>query len=412
MQENESRLIIVNVNNQKSIEKEVKKIDLLKKLYIKIIFLISFFYLLCLIMNYSFYYKNFEKLNIEENNLFNINKKLILEIQKEFLLKGRININNYENKLKYIKNNNSDFENIIHIGFTLDPGFILQTMITITSIMATQNKETKIIFHLGVINNFKAEEMLKIYNLRKKINNLTEFNFYYLKGAMKRMKNFHIKGEACPGKFELPELLPDNIEKLLIFDAGDVLVLRDLTELYNYNMEEYWALGPPEPQGIPFISNYNISKYLNIGSILLNIKELKNNHFWDYYSSNRNLKLKGAKDQTLFNILVPDNKKNYFPVRLGGICIFKNDREYDKMTFNDFGIKNWLISDLGNSFPENPKNLYIYTIRLFNSLFIHQFSDKWKSGSGLSIYRNLNKYFIKIAGIWDELCKLEPGYCK
>ena len=82
------------------------------------------------------------------------------------------------------------------------------------------------------------------------------------------------------------------------------------------------------------------------------------------------------------------------------------------MAFNDFGIKNWLISDLGNSFPENPKNIYIYTIHLFNSLFIHQFSDKWNSGSGLSIYRNLNKYFIKIAGIWDELCKLEPGYCK
>ena len=419
MQENESRLIIVNVNNQKSIKKEAKRVDLLKKLYIKIIFFISFFYLLCLIMSYSFYYKNLKKLknsnsnsNLKENNLFN--KKWILQIQKEFLLKGRININDYENKIKFIKNNNSYIENqknIIHIGFTLDPGFILQTMITITSIMATQNKETKIIFHLGVINNFKVEEMLKIYELRTKINNLTEFNFYYLKGAMKKMKNFHPKGEACPGKFELPELLPDNIEKLLIFDAGDVLVLRDLTELYNYNMEGYWAIGPPEPQGIPLNSNYNISKYLNIGSILLNVKELKHNHFWDYYTSNRNLKLKGAKDQALFNILVPDNKKNYFPIRLGGICIFKNDREYDKMIFNDFGIKNWLISNLGNSFPENPKNFYIYAIHHFNSLFIHQFSDKWNSGSGLSIYRNLNKYYIKLAGIWNELCKLEPGYC-
>ena len=185
-------------------------------------------------------------------------------------------------------------------------------MTTIASIMATQKTETKIIFHLGVINNFTAKDMLKIYELRKKINNLTEFNFYYLKGAMKKMKNFHIKGEACPGKFELPELLPDNIDKLLIFDAGDVLVLRDLTELYNYNMGEYWALGPPEPQGIALNSNYNISKYINIGSILLNVKELKNHHFWDYYTSNRYLKLEGAKDQALFNILVPDKKKIIF----------------------------------------------------------------------------------------------------
>ena len=37
-----------------------------------------------------------------------------------------------------------------------------------------------------------------MYQLKNKINNLTEFNFYYLNGAMKKMKNFHFKGEACP----------------------------------------------------------------------------------------------------------------------------------------------------------------------------------------------------------------------
>jgi lipopolysaccharide biosynthesis glycosyltransferase len=54
---------------------------------------------------------------------------------------------------------------------------------------------------------------------------------------MKKMKNFHIKGEACPGKFELPQLLPDNIEKILLFDGGDVIILKDLNKLYNYNMK-------------------------------------------------------------------------------------------------------------------------------------------------------------------------------
>ena len=45
------------------------------------------------------------------------------------------------------------------------------------------------------------------------------------------MKGFHPKGEACPGKFELPMLLNDEIERLIIFDAGDLLVLRDLSEV-------------------------------------------------------------------------------------------------------------------------------------------------------------------------------------
>ena len=46
--------------------------------------------------------------------------------------------------------NSEAFNSVINIGFTLDPGYILQTMLTISSIMATQNKLTKIVFHFGV----------------------------------------------------------------------------------------------------------------------------------------------------------------------------------------------------------------------------------------------------------------------
>ena len=340
-------------------------------------------------------------------------KIFINKIQEKFFINGKVNLNEIENELFSKESSNLEkYNSSINIGFTLDPGYILQTMLTLTNIMSTQYNTTKIIFHLGVINNFSAENMLKIYELRKKINNLTEFNFYYLRGAMEKMKNFHSKGEACPGKFELPELLPDNVDKLLIFDAGDVLVFRDLTELYNYNMEDSWALGTPEPQCITLVSNdYNITKYLNIGSVLLNVKELKKNNFWDIYTKNRNLKLLGAPDQTLFNILTPDNKKKYFPFRFGGICPFKNDNDFDKLIVNDMGIINWLTSELGNLMPENKKNQINYVVQLFNPVFIHQFSDKWKNGSGLSIYRNLVKYYIHLAGIWNELCKLEQGYC-
>ena len=177
--------------------------------------------------------------------------------------------------------------------------------------MTTQKNTTKIRFHFGVTNNFTSKHMIKMYQLRNRINNLTEFNFYYLKGAMQKMKNFHSKGEACPGKFELPELLPNDVNRLIIFDAGDVLILRDLTEFYNYNMDKYWALGPPEPHCIfAIIKRTNITKYLNIGSILLNVNEFKKNKFWNLYTKNRNMTLFGQPDQTLFNIILPDDKKN------------------------------------------------------------------------------------------------------
>ena len=278
--------------------------------------------------------------------------------------------------------------------------------------MATQDKATKIIFHFGVVKNFTSYHMIKIYGLRKKINNLTEFNFYYLKEAMEKMNNFHPSGEACPGKFELPQLLPNNVQKLLLFDAGDILIFRDLSELYNYEMKEFWVLGTPEPSQIKYNKEYNITKYLNIGSLLFNVNELKKNNFWEIYTKNRYLNLHGQPDQGLFNIICPDNKKDYFPFRFGGLTPFTSDKDSDELKYSNYGMKEWLESDFSKSFPENPGSEERIAVQLYNPLFIHQWSGKWHDGNGLSIFRHLSKYFIKLAGIWDELCYLKPGYCK
>jgi hypothetical protein len=381
-------------------------------------FLITF---ICTIYIFIFIFEKNFALNI---NSYLFKKKLKAEITKIFNKTGKININEIENNLLDNRNNKNvkfnsfhrkcrNVKNIINVGFTLDPEYILETMLTVTSIMKTQNNTTEIVFHFGVTNNFTADNMLKMYELKRKINNLTEFNFYYLKGAIKKMQNFHIKGVACPGKFELPELLPDNVKKLLLFDAGDVLVFRDLTELYCYDIKDYWVLGTPEPQCI-YAHNkigYNLTKYLNIGSLLLNVEKLKQNKFWNIYTSKRNLRTKGPPDQSLFNILVPDNKKDYFPFRFGGLTPFNEDRNSDKLEYHNYGFRKWLNSSFSSSFPENPKSLDRLTAQLYNPAFIHQWNGKWHEGKGLSIYRNLAKYFIKLAGIWDELCSIKPGFC-
>ena len=323
-----------------------------------------------------------------------------------------MNINNIEEK--YYKND-SLFDNnnsTINIGFTLDPNYILQTIMTTASIMATQKNTTKIRFHFGVTKNFTSKHMIKIYDLKKRINNLTEFNFYYLKGAVKKMQNFHPKGEACPGKFELPELLPEDVERLIIFDAGDVLILRDLNELYNFNMHQYWALAPPEPICIyQFVQRVNITKYLNIGSILLNVKALKKFNFWDLYTKNRYIKKGGMPDQTLFNILLPDDRKDYFPFRFGVFSLICNDEDSDKMKYRDYNFKKWFNSSFSENFPENPGSEIGILAQSYNPLFIHQFCDKWAEGKGISIYRHLAKYFIHLTGMQEEICNTLPGYC-
>ena len=325
-----------------------------------------------------------------------------------------MNINNIEYKVYDNKPEFNNFISTINIGFTLDKNYILETMLTSSSIMETQRKGTKIIFHFGVTQYFSVHNMLELYSLKEKINNSTEFNFYYLRDSNKKMKNFHPKGEACPGKFELPSLLSNEVERLIIFDAGDLLVLRDLTDLYNYDMGDYWALGNPEPVIIESFMKlkYNITKYINIGAILVNVKKLKEVNFWETYTNSRYIELIGAPDQTLFNILIPDNKKNYLPFKFGGFSIIENDHNFDVLKFEKFGFNKWLKSNLSLSLPEKPKTEKEILINLYNPIFIHQFSGKWELGNGLSIYRILAKYFINLSGIKERICRKKPGYCK
>ena len=370
---------------------------------IKLCFILINIYLI--IFNTNFIISFFK--NIKKKNFIN-------EIGKIYEAFSKVNINEIDNKIhKNTDLNITKIKSIINIGFTLDNNYVLETMLTVASIMSTQLSTTKIQFHFGVINNFSPENMYKIYELRNKINNLTEFNFYFLNETIIKMKNFHPKGPACPGKFELPIHLSDNIKRLLIFDAGDVLVLRDLTELYNYEMGHYWALGVAEPIIINSFMKvkYNITKYINIGSILLDVQKFKENKFWDYYTKNKNLEITGAPDQTLFNILLNDNNKNYLPFRFGGYILFKKDENFDKFHLIDYGFNDFFNSNLSSTLPENPKSQKGILLNFLNPRFIHQFYGKWAKGEGLSIYRILAKYFILKSGISKELCKKKPGYC-
>ena len=358
---------------------------------------------------------NSNPIKINKNNENNYSKqKLIEQIDKIFKKNHKVNINSIEKEIipSYNENKNESIKNIIHIEFTLDTNFILETMFTVSSIMSTQDITTKIIFHFGVINDFSAEHMLKMYELRERINNSTEFNFYYLLGAMEKMKGFHSKGVACPGKFEVPELLPDDVERILLFDGGDVLVFRDLSELYNYDMKDYWALGTPEPFAVSSQNNNN-TKFINIGSTLINVKELKKMHFWETYVNNKHLaKNSVVKDQVLFNILIPDNRKNFFPFRFGSYTQYSTNYRSDHFQFLNYGFQDWLKSDLSKSMPEKPGSIFELMTQLYNPVFIHQLDAKWMDGGGLSIYRYIAKYFIQLAGIWEELCHKRPGFCK
>ena len=111
-------------------------------------------------------------------------------------------------------------------------------MFTMASIIDSQNLETKLRLHFALVDGFSAESMIKIYTLRSKIRDDIEFNFYNAKKVETDLKNTNKKGNAINAKLILPELLPDDVNRIIILDTGDTIVLEDLSEMYNWNMED------------------------------------------------------------------------------------------------------------------------------------------------------------------------------
>ena len=185
-------------------------------------------------------YLNSESLNV----VFPEKSQLIIfesKINEEFKNKMHVNLNEIESNLPFGKKwiINRYNHNEINVGSSLDPNFILETIITTTSVINSQKPSTKLRLHFSVVENFKPRDMIKIYSLRNKLREDVEFNFYDASRVEKELDSISYKGPGLAAKLLLPQLLDDTVKRLIIIDNGDVLVLRDLKIMYNWNMENY-----------------------------------------------------------------------------------------------------------------------------------------------------------------------------
>ena len=305
--------------------------------------------------------------------------------------------------------------NEINIGFQLDSSYILRAMMTLASIIDSQKLSTKLRLHFAVVLGFNVKDMLKIYSLRETIREDVEFNFYNAKKVENDFKGMHPKGPGAIAKILLPHLLPDDIDRLLVFDTGDVLVLRDLHEMYNWNISDYLYMGTPDPAhlgGLASISQKPFNVYINVGNFLLNVKKIKSEKMYEKYLKYKDVYTHIISDQDLLND-VAQNEIGYLPVKYGLFSPFLNDEDSDKLeTRNQYEIYEMNEGKLKDTSFYMPKNSNEYFKLSYNPVVIHQWNGKWQEGKGLSIYRRLAQNYIKIAGIWDELCLILPGYCK
>jgi lipopolysaccharide biosynthesis glycosyltransferase len=379
-------------------------------LYIILKIFIFIFFLFC--------WKKFQKDSKSQYEFKYLKSKykqiFLFNIREVFNEKGYVNINEVESKIpggrSWKKNKNKSSE--INVGSSLDSGFILRTMITTASVMDSQKLDTKLRLHFAVVNNFSVKNMMKIYSLRNKVREDVEFNFYNAKRVEKELKGLSPKGAGICARLLLPQLVDDDIKRLIIIDNGDVIVLRDLSEMYNWNMGKNIYMGVPD-QGIGKIgiySNKSLNVYINGGNYLIDVKKVKLINMYEKFIKYKNIYNPIFAEQDMLSDLAYGHV-GYLLIRFGLISPYYNDTQSDNPPFKTFfqAIK---LKKIDKNYSYIPHNFNEYNLQAFNPVIAHHWNAKWMDGNGMSIYRRLVQYYILLAGISEETCKKFPGYCK
>jgi lipopolysaccharide biosynthesis glycosyltransferase len=197
--------------------------------------------------------------------------------KKLFVENKTISFDYLDENIYGIKRDYSNFDNI-HLLFAFNNEYYLLASVTITSILKTANKNSFLHIHIIASKGFEYETMKKLNSLKEKINKNVEFIFY---DGSKVEDDFgsHIKDELFGvgeyAKLLGPILVDKNIDRLIALDAGDLLIQKDLLELYNYPLDDYLVRGAIDPLA-PCVPSWNIfflkEGYLNAGVYLYNIK--------------------------------------------------------------------------------------------------------------------------------------------
>ena len=220
------------------------------------------------------------------------------------------------------------------------------------SIMISQNNDTFINFYILVSNLTRAQKIVIIRISREHKN--CKIKFFDMGNQFKEFNLANnIWSTANFYRLRLTDLLKD-VKKIIYLDT-DTLVYKDLSKIYNYNIEGKYFIGMLEHKSKNFFINNNVSfnNYINTGVMLCNLDELRkgniSNKLIDYIKKyNNDFKCPVNDPTNLFTHL----KNGYFSPKdvVIGFCNIKS--AYNYYNYNKKINKKLVV--------EAYKNPYIY----------------------------------------------------
>ena len=346
------------------------------------------------------------KLRNTESTEYKVDKSSSLDKngQKIYSKYNKINFNQLENKYKGTNGQDLSKFNHTHIALCLNEEYHLLAAVTIASALANSNSDSYIHFHIIALNELKYEIMKKIYSLKSKINNNSEFIFYNGKQVEKDFEDgikVSERGAIDYGRFLITEVIneSDKIDKVISLDIGDIIIEKDLYGLYKKDLGVQGYLGVEDAYPRCFLESIfnHKEKYVNGGVLLLNVKKWKEMNLYKYFVK----MFKYVLTKTKFYNPYTDIMNDFLPWRSTGYMSLKyNLQDYIVLKNNDTE-KDYEIWTKDCSYYHDKKDTVVEAEREVVIRNLHKY--KVYKGQGTEEMKKEWKLYAEKTGFYEEI---------
>ena len=344
--------------------------------------------------------------NIDKSKTYEENANYIYE-STGMLNITKLDIAYYNKNIK----DSSKFNNI-HLSMGHDANYILLSLISIASILNTTNKDTFIHFHF-VLLGCKFEDMKPIIALNEIYENI-EFIFYDGKQVEYDFLQYGAKetrGIGDYAKFLIPEIV-NNTNRILILDSADIIVKKDLSEIYYFDLEDnYFGFALDIFAGKK--DNYYVfaknNFYGNIGACLVDVRLFRrDNLYMAGYFVRYAYNYLPCPTQEMF-FLTSQYKFKYFPLAYNYPEFFKNDADYANKIYDSYMIKFYMDGQKNTPFKYTLEEIIeAYPIQVIAHLYTTKPYLKIASKENGKIWVN----YAKLAKAYEKLKQKYPDAVK
>ena len=294
----------------------------------------------------------------------------------------------YTNHLNY-------FNDKIHIMVNLNDKYIYPLIVSIFSALLNSNKnQTTLVYHILCSNDLKKGNINKLKSLLFSFPTNLELIFYNMGNSFKKFK-FQKYSQVTYYRLISPIFIP--LKRIIYLDS-DVLIFKDLNEMFQTNLDNNYVLGFLDlfSDAIDYLGLIS-EKYINAGVLLFNLEKIRQDkkHYELLYMAFNHNKLH-HQDQTVINYILYPNI-GLLPFKYG---IFNFPSIFDlKYLYLKKIRQNLNLTELMNAF-HNPS--LIHLVLCYPKVWSENSKYNGFSTRNGTLFRSKCKQFHKI---WKEYAK-------